>query len=122
MNTKPLIAVLGIAILLGADGACSGKQATLSLSPDSGEMAPSPSADAPEKVSPTPGVGDAATSNIPKAESPDGATWILESLNGRPPIQETFITLKLDEGRLGGFDGCNSYGGEVWRLYDTSVQ
>ena len=40
------------------------------------------------------------------------ATWVLDSLDGRPLIEESFITLKVGEDWLGGFDGCNSYGGQ----------
>ena len=39
------------------------------------------------------------------------ATWVLDSLDGRPLIEESIVTLKVDENRFGGFDGCNSYGG-----------
>ena len=42
---------------------------------------------------------------------PGHATWVLDSLDGRPPIEESFVTLKVDENRFGGFDGCNSCGG-----------
>ncbi len=41
---------------------------------------------------------------------PGHATWVLDSLDGRPLIEESFVTLKVDENWLGGFDGCNSYG------------
>ena len=39
------------------------------------------------------------------------ATWVLDSLDGRPLIEESIVTLKVDENWFGGFDGCNSYGG-----------
>ena len=42
---------------------------------------------------------------------PAHATWVLDSLDGRPLIEESIVTLKVDENRFGGFDGCNSYGG-----------
>ena len=42
---------------------------------------------------------------------PGETAWILESLDGRPLIEESFVTLKVNEDRFGGFDGCNSYGG-----------
>ena len=44
-------------------------------------------------------------------ERPDGAVWLLESMYGEPPIENTFITLEVDADRLRGFDGCNGYGG-----------
>ena len=37
----------------------------------------------------------------------------LESLNGDPIVEDTFVTLKLDRDWLGGFDGCNSFGGRT---------
>ena len=43
---------------------------------------------------------------------PGHATWVLDSLDSRPLIEESIVTLKVDENRLGGFDGCNSYGGQ----------
>ena len=42
---------------------------------------------------------------------PDGVTWVLESLDGRPLIEGTFATLKLNGDSYGGVDGCNSFGG-----------
>ena len=41
---------------------------------------------------------------------PDGAVWILESMYGNPPIENTRITLEVNADRLRGFDGCNGYG------------
>ena len=37
------------------------------------------------------------------------ATWILELLDGRPLIEETFISLELHGDALWGWDGCNSF-------------
>ena len=42
-------------------------------------------------------------------ELPDGVTWVLNSLDGQPLFQETFIKLELDGDRLWGWDGCNSF-------------
>ena len=42
---------------------------------------------------------------------PVDVTWILDSLDGRPIIENSFVTLKIDEELLVGYDGCNSYGG-----------
>ena len=44
--------------------------------------------------------------------TPDGATWVLESVDGKPLIDDTFATLWLNEDTYGGFDGCNSLGGK----------
>ncbi len=41
----------------------------------------------------------------------DGATWILESIDGQPTIADTHLTLTVDGPQFGGFDGCNSFGG-----------
>ena len=40
---------------------------------------------------------------------PDGVTWILNSLDGRPLVEETFINLELDGDNLWGWDGCNGF-------------
>ena len=42
----------------------------------------------------------------------DGATWILASIDGEPPIAGTYLTLTIDGPQFGGFDGCNSFGGQ----------
>ena len=42
-------------------------------------------------------------------ELSDDVTWVLNSLDGHPLIEETFITLELDGDRLWGRDGCNSF-------------
>ncbi|MCY4114598.1 MAG: META domain-containing protein [Chloroflexi bacterium] len=38
-------------------------------------------------------------------------TWVLESLDGRPVIEESTITLRIGDNSINGIDGCNSYGG-----------
>jgi len=38
--------------------------------------------------------------------------WVLTSLNGRSPVEESRITLTFAEGMVTGFAGCNRYGGE----------
>ena len=40
---------------------------------------------------------------------PADATWVLDLLDGRPLIEETFISLELHGDRLWGLDGCNSF-------------
>ena len=59
-----------------------------------GEAYPSPS-------NPTPSTGDPLT----------GTSWILAQLNGQPALADVNVTLEFASGRLGGSDGCNSYGG-----------
>ena len=34
-------------------------------------------------------------------------TWILESLDGRPIIDETFVRIEVGEDQFSGYDGCN---------------
>ena len=46
-----------------------------------------------------------------EVELPGDANWLLDLLDGEPLIEGTFVTLKFDGEVLGGFDGCNSYGG-----------
>lgn len=41
----------------------------------------------------------------------EGTEWVLTSLGASPLLDGTHITLKFAEGKLGGFAGCNSYGG-----------
>ena len=47
----------------------------------------------------------------PAVELAGEATWILESLDGRPLIEESSVTLKMIEDGFVGFDGCNRYDG-----------
>ena len=48
---------------------------------------------------------------VDATESGDG-TWTLELLDGRPLIEESVITLRIDGNIFDGFSGCNRYG---WR-------
>jgi len=41
----------------------------------------------------------------------DGSEWTLVELNGASLLPDTNITLSFEEGRAGGFAGCNAYGG-----------
>ena len=43
---------------------------------------------------------------------PNGVRWNLESLDGKPPLEGTFVTFIVDGNRYGGGDGCNSFGGQ----------
>ena len=44
---------------------------------------------------------------------PNGVRWNLESLDGRPRLEGTFIALTVDGNSYGGSDGCNSFGGRT---------
>jgi heat shock protein HslJ len=37
--------------------------------------------------------------------------WRLVNLGGQPALADVDVTLNLEDGQLGGSDGCNSYGG-----------
>lgn len=41
----------------------------------------------------------------------EGTNWILSELNGQPALADRTVTLQFEKDRLGGSDGCNSYGG-----------
>ena len=56
-------------------------------------------------------VAPLSTSAHVQSALPGDATWILDSLDGRPIIENSFVTFKIDEDLLVGYDGCNSYGG-----------
>ena len=56
-------------------------------------------------------VADAITEPTPAEDSIDGATWILETIDGEPPVAGTHLTLTISGPQFGGFDGCNSFGG-----------
>ena len=57
-------------------------------------------------------VVDAITEPTPVVASIDGATWILETIDGQPPVAGTRLMLTIHGPRFGGFDGCNSFGGQ----------
>ncbi len=42
---------------------------------------------------------------------PGGTGWLLESLNGAPPVPDTPVTLNFDADSFYGNDGCNQYRG-----------
>lgn len=54
------------------------------------------------------GVLDSGASNTSLA---DGPRWVLESMDGNPPIEGTFPWLKLNGDHSSGVDGCNTFGG-----------
>lgn len=59
---------------------------------------------------PTPLPTDVATVETPGI--PNEASWLLESLNGNPPIDGTYVTLRVNGDSYGGFDGCNMFSGK----------
>jgi heat shock protein HslJ len=40
-----------------------------------------------------------------------GTQWVLTSLNGKAPMEDTEITLRFEKEFLSGSMGCNNYGG-----------
>jgi len=41
----------------------------------------------------------------------DGTGWLLVTLNGKPALTETQVTLNFESGQLSGRDGCNRFSG-----------
>ena len=62
----------------------------------------------PASPEPTRGAGDAAPQ---QAVLSGYGTWMLESLDGQPPIEDSFVMMSVNENWLEGYDGCNRYGG-----------
>ena len=104
MRTIGLIVVLAIAAMLMVSVACNGPN--LSERPES-DVIPADPALSPTTTS----AGTAVPEPSLTTPSIDGATWILESLDGQPPIAGTYATLTIDGPQFGGFDGCNYFGG-----------
>lgn len=55
----------------------------------------------------TTGSGAAAWSEL------SGSEWLLRSLRGEPPLPGTQATLTFTESGIGGFSGCNQFGGAL---------
>jgi len=130
LRTTGLMAVLSITVALMFGIACDG--------PDQPERPQSNVSSAAPAFSPTPpGAATAAPSSTttlagtsvpalsptttsaatavpessPTTSSIDGATWILVSIYGQPPIAGTYATLTVNGPQFNGFDGCNFIGG-----------
>lgn len=54
--------------------------------------------------------GGVAMPADPPADPLDDTAWILESLPGRTLLPGVPVTLRFEEGRVSGSDGCNRYG------------
>ena len=57
------------------------------------------------------GSGATETPKTAASETPDGVTWMLESVDGSPLTDDTFATVKVNADWYGGFDGCNAFWG-----------
>ena len=63
----------------------------------------------PTREAPTP-------TSVPVSEEvelPVGATWVLESVDGKPVVEGSFVELEIGEEWASGYDGCNGYGGRI---------
>ena len=63
---------------------------------------PSPTSEAPTPTS------------VPESEEielPVDTTWVLESLDGKPVVEGSFVEIEIGEEWTTGFDGCNRYSG-----------
>jgi len=47
--------------------------------------------------------------------------WVLTSLNGKSPVEESRITMTFAESMVTGFAGCNRYGGEYTMADDGTL-
>ncbi len=92
-----------MAILLFLVAACGevDSTSTPSATQESPASAPTPTTDRP----------NASRSPSPDIELSGDGTWVLNSLDGRPVIEESVITLRIEDNWFDGIDGCNSYGG-----------
>ena len=132
MQTTGLMVVLAITMALMVGIACDGpgpsertessvSSAAPALSPaptSTGAAISVPSSTTTFAGTSTPASGPTTTSVAtavpepsPTTSSIDGATWILESIYGQPPIAGTYTTLTVNGPHFGGFDGCNFFGG-----------
>ena len=59
----------------------------------------------------TPILASATATTPAQTALPGDGTWAHDSFDGRPLIEGSIVTLNIDENRIDGFDGCNSYGG-----------
>lgn len=60
----------------------------------------------------SPAPPQAETAKTTASGIPDGVRWVLESVDGKPAIDDTFAALTIRGDSHGGFDGCNSFGGK----------
>ena len=91
MWANGLAVILAIAGLFATSVACSNPDGA---APTRGRTAPAPS------------------QPLPTLQIPDGSIWVLQMLDGSPPIEGTFAWLKVDGHTYSGFDSCNTFGGK----------
>lgn len=102
MKRIVLIGPLGILLFLLAACDDMGSTSTPSATQESTAIsAPTPTSDGPDVSRPPSSDSDLAGEG----------TWVLESLDGRPVIKESVVTLSIGDSLIDGIDGCNAYGG-----------
>jgi heat shock protein HslJ len=70
-------------------------------------LPPAPPPRSPSTAAPVAPAAPAA----PGANTLAGTSWVLASLGGNPPVENTVVTLNFNtDGNAGGNDGCNIYG------------
>ena len=132
MQTTGLMVVLAITVALMVGIACDGpipserpesnvRSAAPALSPTTTSAAtavPEPSSTTTFAGTSAPALSPTTTSAatvVPGSSSTtpsiDGATWILELIDGQPLIAGTYATLTFNGPQFHGFDGCNFIGG-----------
>ena len=55
--------------------------------------------------------GEDSPRPVSETESPEGVTWVLQTMYEEPVLDDTFVWLRLDGDGYEGLDGCNTYGG-----------
>ena len=55
--------------------------------------------------------GGSSSPSVSETASPEGVTWLLQTMYGEPVLDGTYVWLRLDGDGYGGLDGCNRYGG-----------
>ncbi len=102
MRRIVLIGPLGILLFLLAACGDLGSTSTPNATQEStATNAPTPASDGP----------DVSLSPNSDSDLAGEGTWVLESLDGRPVIEESVVTLRIGDSWFDGIDGCNSYGG-----------
>ena len=55
--------------------------------------------------------GGNSSPSVSGTASPEGVTWVLQTLDGEPVLDGTFLWMRLDGDEFEGLDGCNRYFG-----------
>ena len=104
-----LATTLLYAAFLAVFVACDGLGTALPTPTEPTRSGPSPTP-LTTLIDSTPTPQPTRTPTLPAAKA-DNIRWVLYSLDGRPLIEGTFITLSLNGDQYSGFDGCNTFGG-----------